>query len=67
MKAETFYNLIKATQPAHCSAPEPDAPRTDYEALFAIRDVLDGQEWTPDTCNIIADILRSHGLDVSDV
>jgi len=36
------------------------------DALDWIHDLLDGQEWTPDTLNEIADILRRAGYTVRD-
>lgn len=38
----------------------------DSQTLWAIRDLMDGQEWTPDTLNQIADLVRATGRDIRD-
>ena len=40
---------------------------TDHNALLRIQELLDGVEWTPDTLEAIADIVREAGYKVRDL
>ena len=40
---------------------------TDHNALHRIQELLDGVEWTPDTLEAIADIVREAGYKVRDL
>lgn len=39
---------------------------TDHDAMLAIQREVDGVEWTPDTLDRIAEILRAAGYQVRD-
>lgn len=40
---------------------------TDHDAMLAIQELMDGVEWTPDTLDAIAVILREAGYKVRDL
>ena len=40
---------------------------SNAQALDAIAELLDGKEWSPDTTDAIADIVRRSGREVRDV
>jgi hypothetical protein len=39
----------------------------EYEILLAIQDLLDGQEWTPDTLEEIANLMIRSGYRIRDL
>lgn len=51
----------------HDMAEELDRRGADTDALDAIAEVLSGAEWSPDTLDIIAGIVRGVGRDVDGV
>ena len=43
------------------------AELTDHNILLAIQNLMDGKEWSPETLEQIAEILRINGYEVRDV
>lgn len=67
--AEISRLQAEAEQGSEQAQRETDERRADLNesALDAIHTALDGQEWTPETPESIASILRAIGLQVRDV
>lgn len=40
---------------------------TDHDAMLAIQDLMDAVEWSPDTLDGIADIMRCAGYGIGDI
>jgi hypothetical protein len=44
-----------------------DTEEAAKEALQRIYNIMDGKEWSPDTCQEIAEVLREYGFVVADL
>ena len=40
---------------------------TDHDLLLTIQELLDGVEWTPDTIEIIAELMTENGYRIRDL
>ena len=39
----------------------------DHDLLLLIRELLDGVEWSADTCQAIAELLHANGYTIEDI